>query len=348
MSSSSDPQQISELAAALRDLDLLGEQQKYAASRLSGGVSCDVFLFEVEGREPLVVKRALGKLRVGADWHAPVERAETEVEWLALARKLDPRIAPPVIARDPRRHLFVMSYLPKEVFPVWKHELAAGHVDLDFAKRVGFWLARLHGSTAGNAEILERFSDTTQFYALRLEPYLAYAAEKNPDISAPLQALIHDIARSRIALMQGDVSPKNLLHGPETPVFLDAETACYGDPAFDLAFCLNHLLLKSVWHPEYTDAYGRAFAALKNGYCSVISWEAPDALERRAASIVAGLLLARVDGKSPVEYIARTDEKDFVRRQARRYLRERPSTLDAVAKDWTAAIKGYFASSGSR
>src|SRR5579872_7446748 len=120
MSGASERQQVSELAAALRDLNLLGGQQKYVVSPLSGGVSCDVFLFEIEGREPLVVKRALAKLRVEADWCAPVERAETEVEWLALARKLDPRLAPPVIARDPRQHLFVMSYLPKEVFPVWK------------------------------------------------------------------------------------------------------------------------------------------------------------------------------------------------------------------------------------
>lgn len=348
MSSASDGQRISELAAALRDLDLLGEHQKYVASSLSGGVSCDVFLFEIEGREPLVVKRALAKLRVEADWRAPVERSETEGEWLALARKMDPRIAPPVIAQDSRRHLFVMSYLPTEAFPVWKHELADGHVDLDFAGRVGHWLARLHGSTAGGGDLSERFSNMTQFRALRLEPYLAYAAEKNPDVSAPLQALMDGIIGSRIALMQGDVSPKNILHGPETPVFLDAETACYGDPAFDLAFCLNHLLLKSVWHPEHVDAYSRAFVALQQSYCSVISWEAPDALERRAAVIVAGLLLARVDGKSPVEYITRTDEKDFVRRQARRYLQECPGTLTAIAQDWTAAIKAYFASSGSR
>jgi 5-methylthioribose kinase len=348
MSRATDRQQISELAAALRDLKLLGEQQKYVASPLSGGVSCDVFLFEIEESEPVVVKRALASLRVEADWRAPVERAETEVEWLALARQLDPRIAPPVIARDPRRHLFVMPYLPKGGFPVWKHELAAGQVDLGFAEHVGLWLARLHGATAGVDEIWERFSNMAQFRALRLEPYLAYAAEKNPEVSAPLRSLIDGIARSCIALMQGDVSPKNLLHGPETPVFLDAETACYGDPAFDLAFCLNHLLLKSVWHPEHTDAYGRAFAALKDGYCSVISWEPPESLERRAASIVAGLLLARVDGKSPVEYVTRIDEKNFVRRQARRYLQERPGTLEALAKDWTAAIKAYFASSGSR
>ena len=348
MSSASERQQVSELAAALRDLNLLGGQQKYVVSPLSGGVSCDVFLFEIEGREPLVVKRALAKLRVEADWCAPVERAETEVEWLALARKLDPRLAPPVIARDPRQHLFVMSYLPKEVFPVWKRELAAGHVDLDFAARVGLWLARLHGATAGISETSERFSNMAQFRALRLEPYLGTAAEKNPDVSAPLQALIDSIARCRIALMQGDISPKNILHGPETPVFLDAETASYGDPAFDLAFCLNHLLLKSVWHPGHTVAYGRAFDALKHGYCSAISWETPDALERRAAGILAGLLLARIDGKSPVEYITHIDAKEFVRRQARRYLRESPGTLAAIAQDWTAAIKAYFASSGSR
>ncbi len=53
---------------------------------------------------------------------------------------------------------------------------------------------------------------------------------------------------AKIALVHGDVSPKKVPAGPRGPVFLDAECAWYGDPAFDLAFCLNHLLLKCLWN----------------------------------------------------------------------------------------------------
>ena len=31
---------------------------------------------------------------------------------------------------------------------------------------------------------------------------------------------------------------------------------------FDLAFCINHLLLKCVWHPQYTEQYLASFRAL--------------------------------------------------------------------------------------
>src|SRR5205085_1381845 len=96
------------------------------------------------------------------------------------------------------------------------------------------------------------------FFALRLEPYLLHAARAHPDCARPIEALSDFIERSRIALMHGDVSPKNILRGPDGPIFLDAETAAYGDPAFDFGFCLNHLLLKSVLLPSHVDALERS------------------------------------------------------------------------------------------
>ena len=345
--SGANQQQIAELAASLRELNLLG-RQSFVATPISGGVSCDVFLFEMNGRDPLVVKQALPKLKVEADWRAPVTRAETEVAWIALARSLDARIAPQVIAQDTRRHLFVMSYLPKSSYPVWKEELAAGQVDVEFAAQVGCWLARIHASTAGVREVANSFHDKSQFFALRLEPYLARAATNNPDVSAPLGNLIDQIGKSQIALMQGDISPKNILHGPETPVFLDAETACYGDPAFDLAFCLNHLLLKCVWHPEHRRKYADAFRTLARSYASTVTWEPFVDLDHRAANILAALLLARIDGKSPVEYLVDPDAKNFVRGQAKQFLRTPRTGVQAVLEGWMEAVEGYFARAGSR
>ena len=112
--------------------------------------------------------------------------------------------------------------------------------------------------------------------------------------------------RTRLALVHGDVSPKNILVGAHGPVLLDAECAWWGDPAFDVAFCLNHLLLKCLWTPAASGRFLAAFAALATAYRDAVDWEPRGALEARAAALLPGLLLARVDGKSPVEYI--TDE----------------------------------------
>ena len=92
---------------------------------------------------------------------------------------------------------------------------------------------------------------TRIFHDIRLEPYLVATAGGHPDrADGAAAAGARSRPRPGAALVHGDVSPKNILVGPAGPVFLDAECAWYGDPAFDLAFCLNHLLLKCLWTPR--------------------------------------------------------------------------------------------------
>jgi aminoglycoside phosphotransferase (APT) family kinase protein len=306
-----------DIKAALRDMGL-GEPLGMTA--LSGGVSCDVYAVDLPGRR-ICVKRALPKLRVAADWRAPPERAAAEVAWLRLVAGIEPNWVPKVLGEDGARHVFAMEYLP---YPVWKPELAAGRVDPVLAAKVGAALRRIHAEPFDAL----RFDNRAQFHALRIEPYLIFTAERHPDVAGRIRAIAAGVASARLGLMHGDVSPKNILVAPHGPVFLDAETACIGDPAFDLAFCLNHLLLKAVWHPRDARALLEAFAALKNAY-------APDAaFDARAAALLAALLLARIDGKSPVEYLTNEDKKDFVRGQAKTFLREENLSLDAVASRW--------------
>ncbi len=130
------------------------------------------------------------------------------------------------------------------------------------------------------------------------------------------------------------MSPKNILLGPRGPIFLDAECAWYGDPAFDLAFCLNHLLLKCLLTPPATTAFLRAFEVLVDAYLAGVSWESPPELEARAAHLLPGLFLARVDGKSPVEYLVDERDKAKVRRVAGRFLRTPVETLREIARIW--------------
>jgi aminoglycoside phosphotransferase (APT) family kinase protein len=320
-------------------MQLIDDGEEFSLVRLAGGVSCDVFRVDFASRPSLVVKRALARLRVAAEWNAPPERMRAEVAWLKLIAGINPEWVPRILGEDRARHLFAMAYFPPADYPLWKAELAAGRSDIAFAATVGDALARMHAPTAGNATIAAAFANDEQFRALRLEPYLLYTAGRHPDLAPVIRATVNQIAAARIALMQGDISPKNILCGPKGPIFLDAETACYGDPALDLAFCLNHFLLKRVWHPQWREGYAQAFAALSTRYLAIINWEEPGELDRRSARLLPMLFLARVDGKSPVEYLTTEQQKSFVRSEARAMIAQPPANLTELARRYFAGSK---------
>jgi len=304
---------------------------------LTGGVSSDVFRLDT-ANGPVCVKQALAKLRVAADWRAPVERSHYEVEWLKTARPFAGAAVPEVLYEDEANNLFVMSFYDPAAHSVWKSDLADGKVDVPFAGEVGRMLAAIHAGTAGSPAIAARFQTTDLFEDLRLDPFLRRCAQVHADLADRLVGLADRTAASRIALVHGDVSPKNILHGPNGPVLLDAECAWYGDPAFDLAFCSAHLLLKTIWKPAHAPAFLDAFYALQRGYLPGVSWEGTDALDGRAAPLTAAILLARVDGKSPADYLRTPEDKGFVRDVARRLVREGSPAMAALAAVWKEAL----------
>ena len=303
--------------------------------RLTGGVSSDVFRLQTP-TGPVCVKRALAKLRVAATWEASVDRSHSEVEWLRTARPLVGEAVPQVLFEDRARSLFVMNFYDPATHAVWKSDLAAGRVDTAFARQVGALLVKVHSGTAGRAEVAARFQTSKLFEELRIAPFLRHAAATHPDLGERLLALADRTAEARGALVHGDVSPKNILCGPSGPVLLDAECAWYGDPAFDLAFCSAHLLLKCVWQPAHTNGYLASFAALHQAYLGGVDWEPAATLEARAAELTAATLLARVDGKSPADYLQTEADRGFVRATARELVAGTPTTLAGLAAVWAA------------
>ena len=304
---------------------------------LPGGVSSDIVRVDVGGRS-FCVKRALGKLKVAAEWRAPIARNHSEAEWIRVAGEILPDAAPRLLAEDVEAGLFAMEWLAPAAYPVWKADLADGAIEPATAAEVGQRIARIHAATAGRAEIAARFANDDIFRPIRLEPYLLATAARHPDVAPALRSLAETTARTKRALVHGDVSPKNILVGPRGPVFLDAECAWYGDPAFDLAFCLNHLLLKCAWRPQWRARYLACFRALAESYLPNVNWESADAFEARCARLLPGLFLARIDGKSPVEYLTREPDRERVRSCAKPLLRAPPANLAAVAEPWRSAL----------
>src|SRR5665213_1192937 len=239
-------------------LGLIQPDEPIKVEELTGGVSSTIL--RIEGPSgTYCLKQALPVLKVATLWSAPVDRVYAEIAWLGLAERIVPGCVPQVLGVDRPTNSFVMSFLSPDACPNWKSELLAGRIDPSFAAAVGATLARIHSATANQEEVKRNFANDDNFLALRLEPYLLETAKWHPELAGKLHALVVRTQAQKLALVHGDISPKNILIGPSGPVFLDAECAWYGDPAFDVAFCLNHLLLKSVANRHTSASLLQAF-----------------------------------------------------------------------------------------
>jgi tRNA A-37 threonylcarbamoyl transferase component Bud32 len=321
------------LAFAL-DRGLLADGEQVTLTALAGGVSCDLWKVETPART-ICVKLALARLKVAGEWLAPVTRNHVECDWLRYAAAVCPGQVPAVLADDPDGGLFAMEYLPPDQYPLWKSRLLAGEVDERAAAGVGALIGRLHARSAADHSVPARFATDDNFEALRIGPYLRATAARHPDVADRFDHLARQTVSNRLAVVHGDVSPKNILLGPYGPVLLDAECAWFGDPAFDVAFCLNHLLLKSVLLPAQSTALFAAARALARAHAAFVDWEELESFELRVASLVPALALARVDGLSPVEYLDEA-QRETVRRVSLGLLRAPQENLDELFGRWTA------------
>ena len=292
---------------------------------LTGGVSSDIWRVDAGGNS-WCVKRALAQLKVAAEWKAPVERNAFEWDYMQVASTIAPGHVPRPIAHDKARGLFAMAWLAPDQHRLWKSELLAGRVDADDAAAMGDLLGRIHAATARDPTLPARFPTDASFHALRIDAYLLATARAHPDLVPLIEPIAAQTAQTKRVLVHGDVSPKNIMLGPDGPILLDAECAWFGDPAFDLAFCLNHLLIKRLVMKGAEGALAASFDALAAAYLAHVDWEAVEAVEARAAALLPVLALARVDGKSPVEYLDEA-QRDLLRGIARAAIKMQPTTL---------------------
>ena len=335
------------LPTYLRERGQLAAGEAAGIRELSGGVSNAVFLVELPERgERFVIKQARPQLRVKDEWLSSIERIWREVEVLQECGQIVgtiPRLppgartflpafdpsTPQVLWEDRENYCYAMS-AAVEGHKTWK-ELLLGRetrLSMGIATTAGTMLGTLHAARWGQTELAAKFGDRTFFDQLRLDPYYRFIARKSAERAPRLNELIESVTSHPRCLVHGDFSPKNLLVWERNVMLIDFEVGHYGDPAFDLGFFMTHLVLKAIWSDEKAAEYFGLANSFWNSYSRQMKSIPADemaALEQRFLLNLAGCMLARVDGKSPVDYL-NPQQQQTVRSIAGQWLKETPTT----------------------
>ncbi|MDA1165160.1 MAG: aminoglycoside phosphotransferase family protein [Planctomycetota bacterium] len=313
---------------------------KSTAAELAWGVSNIVIRVDTPVRS-FVVKQSRKQLRTKIDWFSQLDRIWREVDVLRTLETLLPVGAvPQVLSEDRDNYLFTMEAIDAG-HRVWKADLLDGVFDSSIADTLAGHLAAIHRGSTGNGEIAERMGDQTVFDELRIAPFYRYVAETCPRFASPLSLLIDRTTQRHDCLVLADFSPKNILLTSNGPVIVDFETGHYGDPGFDIGFFLSHLLLKTVKHHERTAeaiAPAKRFWNVYRGELSVtptpewlVTGRRNPTFERQSIEHLAACMLARVDGKSRVDYLNESWQADLVREYCDYLLTGGPSIMnDAI------------------
>jgi 5-methylthioribose kinase len=335
-----DIEQPGSLVGYLKATGRIGEDEEPVVSVLAGGVSNRTVLVERTATgEAWVVKQALPKLRVATDWFSDPERIHREALGLRwLAEMAPPGAITPLIFEDHENHLLAMEAVPQP-HENWKTMLLDGRLEMGHVEQFGRLLGIVHhGGYERREEVARVFDDRSFFESLRLEPYYAYSAERIPAASAFLRALVEETRARRETLVHGDYSPKNVLVRGGRLVLLDHEVIHFGDPVFDLGFSLTHFLSKAHHLPEKCGA----FADAARLHWSVYREEVGDPpwtkdLEERAVRHTLGCLLARVAGRSPLEYL---DEEELARQREAvlALLRDPPGSVPGLVEEFVGRL----------
>lgn len=316
-------------------------QRKFISSKvleispLSGGVSGDVTLVRTADQQ-FVVKQALEKLRVRDEWRCDPRRNDTERQAIEFVARWIPEAVPRILGHAPDVHLFLMEYFGQEFVP-WKSQLLDGVLCERSAENAGELLARIHNATWKNQEAEQLFNKARDFYALRIEPYLITTGLRHPTLRQVFQQEADRLQNARIALVHGDYSAKNLLVSDRRMVIIDWEVTCFGDPAFDSAFLLNLLYLKSLHQRRDLDRVLSLIRAFRVRYArSLDHYDA--ALEVRICRLTLMLMLARIDGKSPAEYITAEEHQQLVRSFVTMQLCEHVEDFESMDRRWRKKV----------
>ena len=335
---------------------VISEPSEVRVSLLTGGVSNRVLRVEFHDpqRENWVIKQAREKLAVEQEWLCSVERLIREMDTLQICNQLIKQTqtkspghqasVPEIHFEDRENYVYGMTAASADC-RVWKADLLDGEVDPRVAQGCGWLLGVLHAGSWGHDAVQQSIGSTEFFDDLRLDPYYRQIARVHLELKESVERLLTLNQQHRHCLVHGDYSPKNILVNDSSVVLLDFEVGHYGDPAFDLGFFLTHLHIKTLISGsrfnQYTELIDQFWQSYSQVMRDVLSPTELDVLEARACQNLGGCLLARVDGKSPVEYLTEQNYKAAVRHVGWNTLVNELPSLAAVRELMDARISEY-------
>ena len=309
----------------LKSRGLLAGSSKIEVEEISGGVS-NVVLGVRDESSDLVLKQALAELKVEAKWVADQRRAIVEARAIELYHSMSPKVVPQLLDSDPERFTLTMQRAPRST-RVWKSELLSGNINPKIGAKLGQILAGWHAECAQSKAIQKTFAEDSLFEQLRISPFYREISLKNPSLVVNLSKLIAQLKEEKSTIVHGDFSPKNFLVDQDEDVYvLDFEVAHYGNPVFDLAFTLAHLLCKyfRTDSKEEEEALKLTAKSFVTGYSAICVQPLPESLALHTAA----LALSRVEGKSRVDYLGEAAQEQ-VKKLTKKVLSDF-STIDPV------------------
>jgi 5-methylthioribose kinase len=341
-----DIEQADALLRYLRETGRIGVNEQSSIRNLAGGVSNRTVLVERPSGEAWVIKQALEKLRVAVDWFSSPERIHREALGLRWLAELAPEgTITPLIFEDFEHHLLAMAAVPQP-HENWKTMLLHEEIDSDHVRQFGELLGVIHARAAHRRdELAPIFDDRSFFESLRLEPYYAYTTTQVSQAADFLNTLIEETRANRITLVHGDYSPKNVLVYNNQLVLLDHEVIHWGDPAFDVGFSMTHLLSKAhhvtIKRPVFAlaaELYWKTYlrsAGEQTFELGGTAWVRQ--IEARAVRHTLACLLARVAGRSPLEYLSAA-ERERQRKVVLALMQNPPDSMNELIERFIARL----------
>ena len=318
---------------------IIGPDETISVTPLEGGISNKIVKVSTPVRK-VVIKQAQPKLRVKTEWLANVDRALIEARFMQVLQDLLPSgVVPRIYAIDPEQYLFVMECAPEDSV-LWKTDLMGGKVDLDVCRRAGEILGIMHGKASLAEGLAHEFWDNHILYDLRINPLFRYLSEIHPELRQQIDEQIKSLEHVRICLVMGDYNAKNILLSGDRLLLLDYEIVHWGNPALDSGMMIAHLMLKAFCAPQWGKRYIAGIRTLWSSYLGSVERFDPVLLELLTARMMPFLMLARLDSKSPVEYL-QGQAKDRARAFSIGFITHPSSTLEPILASFERTCASY-------
>jgi len=299
--------------------------------KLKGGVSSEVYKIKTS-KNIYCIKRSLKKLLVKKDWYADTSRIKYEYLWLKHCKNFIPNSVPKLYYYNDKEKYFSLEYFDERKFRTLKELFFKRLINKDVIKKISLDLQTIHLKSA-NIPTKKIFSNNNKnFYDLRLDAYFNEIGRVHVNLQNHVRLINKNYYKFSTTLVHGDFSPKNILVNNKTIKIIDAETCNFGDPVFDLVFFTNHLLIKSLIIPEIKEKLLESYLYFYNIYFSNLKNNEIESYLKRIIKMTPIMLLARVDGKSPVEYIHKKNIKDKIRQKSMQLINTRIKNLKDIVK----------------